>query len=86
MRYRPHLPPVLRGVSFRVAHGEKVGVVGRTGAGKSSVLLALFRVVEAAAGRVLVDGVDAATLPLWRLRRAMAIIPQTPTLFAGTLR
>ncbi len=86
MRYKPQLPAVLRRVTFTVAGGEKVGVVGRTGAGKSSLLSCLFRIVEVQQGSVTVDGVDAAALPLWRLRRALAIIPQTPVLFSGTLR
>ena len=78
LRYRPGLPLVLRGVSFDVAGGEKVGLVGRTGSGKSSLLLALFRMVEPEAGAVFVDGVDVATLGLTRLRSAMSIIPQVP--------
>ena len=67
------------------AHPQ-VGIVGRTGAGKSSLLLALFRVVELASGAIMIDGVNTAQLPLWRLRRAVAIIPQVPVLFSGTLR
>lgn len=86
MRYKPHLDPVLRGVSFSIAHGEKVGIVGRTGAGKSSLLATLFRIVEPFRGAVLIDGVDVGTLPLWQLRTAVAIIPQVPVLFSGTLR
>ena len=86
MRYRRGLPLVLDDVSFEVRHGEKVGIVGRTGSGKSSLMAALFRIVEAARGRILVDGVDISTVSLGDLRRNLAIIPQDPTLFAGTIR
>lgn len=85
-RYAAHLPLVLRGVSLQVPAGAKVGVVGRTGAGKSSLIQVLYRVVEPEGGRILIDGVDIATVPKERLRRALAIIPQSPTLFLGTLR
>ncbi len=85
-RYDPSCPDVLRGVSFRVPAGAKVGVVGRTGAGKSSLMAALFRLAETRRGRVLIGGVAAARVPLARLRAAMACIPQDPTLFEGTLR
>mmetsp|Transcript_28733 Transcript_28733/g.88069 ORF Transcript_28733/g.88069 Transcript_28733/m.88069 type:complete len:891 (-) Transcript_28733:519-3191(-) len=86
MRYRPGTPFVLRNFDLSVAGGEKVGLVGRTGAGKSSVLVALFRLVELAEGSISIDGVDIATLPLFVLRQRLAIIPQEPTLFSGTLR
>jgi len=86
MRYRPGTPFVLRHIDLTVAGGEKVGLVGRTGAGKSSVLVALFRLVELAEGSIQIDGVDIATLPLAALRQRLAIIPQEPTLFSGTLR
>jgi ATP-binding cassette subfamily C (CFTR/MRP) protein 1 len=86
LRYRPELPPVLRGVSFEVASGQKVGIVGRTGSGKSSLFLALFRMVEPSAGRVLLGGADTATLGLHPLRRAMAMIPQDPFMFGGSVR
>jgi ABC-type multidrug transport system fused ATPase/permease subunit len=85
-RYAPHLPRVLHGVSFRAEGGTKVGVVGRTGAGKSSLFQALFRLIEPEHGAIFVDGVNLASVPLPRLRRAIAIIPQDPTLFAGTIR
>ena len=85
-RYRHDLPLVLSQVSVRLDAGSKVGVVGRTGSGKSSFLLAIPRLNEVSEGRVLVDGVDAASVPLHVLRRAMAIIPQEPTLFSGTTR
>jgi ABC-type protease/lipase transport system fused ATPase/permease subunit len=66
--------------------GEKVGVVGRTGAGKSSLIIALYRLVEASAGSIHIDGVDVARLSLSALRRRIAIIPQDPVMFSGTLR
>jgi len=85
-RYAPHLPRVLDGVSFRVAGGTKVGLIGRTGAGKSTLSQALYRFIPLERGQIRVDGVDIASIPLARLRRAFAIIPQDPTLFAGTIR
>ena len=85
-RYAPELPNVLRDVSFKLPAGAKLGIAGRTGAGKSTVLQLLFRFIEVESGQVLIDGVDIATVPLARLRRAIAIIPQDPTLFKGNLR
>ncbi|KAI7826006.1 P-loop containing nucleoside triphosphate hydrolase protein [Gamsiella multidivaricata] len=104
-RYREGLNLVLKNVSFDVQPGEKVGIVGRTGAGKSSLTLALFRIIEAAdntkppedqhlsaisasgdGGSITIDGIDISTLGLRDLRRHLAIIPQDPTLFAGTIR
>ncbi|KAF6255037.1 ABC transporter [Scenedesmus sp. NREL 46B-D3] len=86
LRYRPGLPLVLRGVSFEVSPGEKVGLVGRTGSGKSSLLLALFRMVEVDPGSILIDGVDIRLLGLKQLRSQMSIIPQDPFMFSGTVR
>ena len=85
-RYRPDLEPVLRDISLQVQPGEKVGIVGRTGAGKSSLALALFRGLEAEKGRISIDGVDIGTIGLRDLREAITIVPQDPTLFTGTLR
>ena len=85
-RYAPHLPRVLDGVSFRVPGGSKVGVIGRTGAGKSTLFQAMFRFIEPEHGAILVDGIPLGSVPLPRLRRALAIIPQDPTLFAGSVR
>lgn len=66
--YRPGLPNALDGVSFRVQPGEKLGIVGRTGSGKSSLFLVLFRLLEPSAGRVLLDGMDTSQLALAELR------------------
>ncbi|KAA6384714.1 MAG: ABC transporter: Multidrug resistance-associated protein, ATP binding protein, partial [Streblomastix strix] len=110
-RYRSGLPYVLKDVSFDLKGGEKIGVCGRTGAGKSSLLFALFRLIELDPkfqpkminletgflvendkteepnkGRVLIDGIDISKIDLSRVRRSIAIIPQDPTLFTGTLR
>ncbi|KAJ5181102.1 ABC transporter integral membrane type 1 [Penicillium cf. griseofulvum] len=85
-RYRPDLDLVLKEVSFSVKAGEKVGIVGRTGAGKSSLALALFRGLEAEAGQIIIDGVDIGSIGLRDLREAITIVPQDPTLFTGTLR
>ncbi|KAL4758031.1 putative ABC bile acid transporter [Aspergillus foveolatus] len=84
--YAPDLPPVLNGVSFVVENNQRVGVVGRTGAGKSSLTLALFRFLEARRGRIVVDGLDIGHVKLSELRSRLAIIPQDPVLFSGTIR
>ncbi|XP_043688809.1 ABC transporter C family member 2-like [Telopea speciosissima] len=86
LRYRPELPPVLHGLSFMISPSEKVGIVGRTGAGKSSMLNALFRIVELERGRILIDGCDIAKFGLTDLRKVLGIIPQSPVLFSGTVR
>jgi len=86
MRYRPELPLVLRSVSFEVPHAHKVGIVGRTGSGKSSLFTAFFRLVEPCGGRILLDGVDVMTLGTKQLRRSMALVPQDPFMFGGTVR
>ena len=86
LRYAAHLPQVLKGLSFEVPAGRKAGIVGRTGSGKSTIFQALYRFAELEGGRILIDGVDIAGVPLARLRKALAIIPQDPTLFMGTLR
>jgi ABC-type multidrug transport system fused ATPase/permease subunit len=86
IRYASHLPPVLKGMSFRIPAGSRVGIIGRTGSGKSTLLQALYRCMEVEAGEIRIDGVNIASIPLERLRRSMAIIPQDPTLFMGTLR
>ncbi|OAX79996.1 hypothetical protein ACJ72_05680 [Emergomyces africanus] len=84
--YAPDLPPVLKGLSFNVDKNQRVGVVGRTGAGKSSLTLALFRFLEARGGSIHVDGIDVSKIKLHDLRSRLAIIPQDPVLFSGTVR
>ncbi|XP_059668430.1 ABC transporter C family member 2-like [Cornus florida] len=86
LRYRPELPPVLHGLSFTIPPSDKVGIVGRTGAGKSSMLNALFRIVELERGRILIDGCDIAKFGLIDLRKCLGIIPQAPVLFSGSVR
>lgn len=84
--YAPDLPPVLKGVTFSVSRNQRVGVVGRTGAGKSSLTLAIFRFLEARSGSIVIDGIDISTIKLFDLRSRLAIIPQDPVLFSGTVR
>ncbi|NXN27692.1 MRP7 protein, partial [Nycticryphes semicollaris] len=86
LAYRAGLPNALDGVSFTVYPGEKVGIVGRTGSGKSTLFLALFRMLELKSGRILLDGVDTQLVGLENLRSRLAIIPQDPFLFSGSIR
>uniref|UniRef100_A0A3Q3FJ42 Multidrug resistance-associated protein 1 n=1 Tax=Labrus bergylta TaxID=56723 RepID=A0A3Q3FJ42_9LABR len=86
LRYRPDLEPAIRNISIDIQGGEKVGIVGRTGAGKSSLMLGLFRIIEAAEGNIFIDGVDVSKLGLHELRSRITIIPQDPVLFSGSLR
>uniref|UniRef100_A0A8C3V1K3 ABC-type glutathione-S-conjugate transporter n=1 Tax=Catharus ustulatus TaxID=91951 RepID=A0A8C3V1K3_CATUS len=86
VRYRPELDLVLQGITCNIGSTEKIGVVGRTGAGKSSLTNCLFRVLEAAGGKIIIDDVDIATIGLHDLRNNLTIIPQDPVLFTGTLR
>ncbi|XP_071921352.1 ABC transporter C family member 12 [Coffea arabica] len=86
LRYRPGLPAVLLGLSFTISPTQRVGIIGRTGAGKSSMLNALFRIVEPERGRILIDGCDILKFGLTDLRRVLSIIPQSPVLFSGTVR
>ncbi|KAJ3032961.1 hypothetical protein HK097_005017, partial [Rhizophlyctis rosea] len=86
VRYRPGLPIVLDGVTFSIDGGEKIGIVGRTGAGKSSVVGTLLRLVEPEAGSIFIDGIDVLKIALKDLRGRLAIIPQEPVLFSGTVR
>ncbi|KAF8985597.1 hypothetical protein BGZ46_003292 [Entomortierella lignicola] len=85
-RYRPGLELVLRGVNCSIRPHEKIGICGRTGAGKSSLTLSLFRIIEAVSGQILVDGKDISKLGLYDVRSRFSIIPQDPVLFAGTIR
>ncbi|NXC30656.1 MRP7 protein, partial [Campylorhamphus procurvoides] len=86
LAYRAGLPNALDGVSFTVYPGEKLGIVGRTGSGKSTLFLALFRMMELKSGRILLDGVDSQLVGLEELRSSLAIIPQDPFLFSGSVR
>ncbi|KIN98426.1 hypothetical protein M404DRAFT_851151, partial [Pisolithus tinctorius Marx 270] len=85
-RYRPELDFVLKDISITINPREKIGICGRTGAGKSSLLLALFRIIEPCSGKILIDGVDITKIGLHDLRSSIAIVPQSPDLFEGTLR
>ena len=86
MRYRPGLPLVLQGFSMDIRSGERIGIVGRTGAGKSSIMSTLFRLSEIHSGSITIDGIDISSVGLEDLRSRLAIIPQDPTLFKGTIR
>eukprot|EP00184_Porphyridium_aerugineum_P008362 CAMPEP_0184691344 /NCGR_PEP_ID=MMETSP0313-20130426/235_1 /TAXON_ID=2792 /ORGANISM="Porphyridium aerugineum, Strain SAG 1380-2" /LENGTH=1513 /DNA_ID=CAMNT_0027149041 /DNA_START=177 /DNA_END=4718 /DNA_ORIENTATION=+ len=86
LRYRKELDLVLKGVTLDIAPGTKVGVVGRTGAGKSSLMVALLRLVEPTRGTITVDGVDITTIGLEDLRHGITIIPQDPVMFSGSIR
>lgn len=85
-KYRENLDPVLKDIDLRIKHQEKIGVVGRTGAGKSTLTLALFRILEPFEGKITIDGIDISTLGLYDLRRSLSIIPQDAQAFEGTVR
>nr|XP_037285358.1 multidrug resistance-associated protein 1-like isoform X2 [Rhipicephalus microplus] len=84
--YRDNLALVLKGINIKIYDGQKIGIVGRTGAGKSTLALALFRIIEPRTGKINLDHVDISKIGLHDLRSKMTIIPQDPVLFAGTLR
>ncbi|XP_046689303.1 multidrug resistance-associated protein 1-like [Homalodisca vitripennis] len=86
VRYREGLDLILKGISFTVSGSEKIGIVGRTGAGKSSLTLCLFRIIEAAGGHIYIDDLDIAKIGLGDLRSKLTIVPQDPVLFSGHLR
>ena len=86
LRYRDDLDPVLRGISFETNAAEKLGIVGRTGCGKSTLMLALFRIVEPLEGSIKIDGVECLSIGLFDLRSRLALVPQDPVLFSGTIR
>lgn len=86
VQYTPALPMVLKGITCTFPGGKKIGVVGRTGSGKSTLIQALFRMVEPSEGRILIDGLDISEIGPYDLRSRLGIIPQDPTLFQGTVR
>lgn len=86
LRYAPELPRVIKNVSFHVKPCDKIGIVGRTGAGKSTIITAFFRFLDLETGCITIDGVDISKIGLTDLRQAITIIPQDPTLFTGTIR
>ena len=83
VRYRASLPPSLSEISLKIKSGQRVGIVGRTGCGKSTLIQALFRILEAEEGIITVDGVDISSLGLHKVRTEMSVIPQYPVLFSG---
>lgn len=85
-RYADNLPDVLKGIACTIQGGARVGIIGRTGSGKTTVFQTLFRFIELSGGSIEIDGINIASVPLEQLRRSMAIIPQDPTLFIGTVR
>jgi len=86
VRYRPETPLVLKDLTFRIKDKEKIGVIGRTGSGKSTLCLSLMRILESEKGRIIIDGCDISQVGLQKLRTAITIILQDPILFEGTLR
>ncbi|KAH7334355.1 hypothetical protein B0J17DRAFT_770708 [Rhizoctonia solani] len=86
LKYSPELEPVLKGVSFETKPAERIGIVGRTGSGKSTLALALFRFVDPAGGKIILDGIDITTIGLEDLRSRLTLIPQDAVLFTGTIR
>jgi ATP-binding cassette, subfamily C (CFTR/MRP), member 4 len=82
-RYRPSLPLSLSEISLRISQGARIGIVGRTGSGKSTMVQALFRLLEAEHGRILIDNIDISKIGLHTLRSKISVIPQVPTLFSG---
>ncbi|PPD67151.1 hypothetical protein GOBAR_DD35968 [Gossypium barbadense] len=86
VRYAPHMPLVLRGLTCTFPGGLKTGIVGRTGSGKSTLIQTLFRIVEPAAGQIIIDGVNISSIGLHDLRSRLGIIPPEPTMFEGTIR
>ncbi|XP_062098735.1 ABC transporter C family member 3-like [Humulus lupulus] len=86
VRYAPHMPLVLRGLTCTFPGGLKTGIVGRTGSGKSTLIQTLFRIVDPAAGQIVIDGINVSSIGLHDLRSRLSIIPQDPTMFEGTVR
>ncbi|XP_060187166.1 ABC transporter C family member 3-like isoform X2 [Lycium barbarum] len=86
VRYAPHMPLVLRGLTCTFFGGKKTGIVGRTGSGKSTLIQTLFRIVDPVAGQIKIDGTNISSIGLHDLRSRLSIIPQDPTMFDGTVR
>ncbi|XVF00452.1 hypothetical protein REPUB_Repub04eG0002500 [Reevesia pubescens] len=86
VRYRPELPIILHGITCTFPGEKKIGIMGRTGSGKSTLIQVLFRLVEPSGGQIIIDGIDISMLGLQDLRSRLSIIPQDPTLFQGTMR
>ena len=86
VRYAPHLPLVLHGVTCKFRGGQKTGIVGRTGSGKTTLVQTLFRIIEPTAGKIMIDGINISSLGLHDLRSRLSIIPQDPTMLEGTIR
>ncbi|XP_042475794.1 ABC transporter C family member 3-like isoform X2 [Macadamia integrifolia] len=86
VRYAPHLPLILRDLTFTFPGGMKIGIVGRTGSGKSTLVQAIFRMLEPEAGQIMIDGINISKIGLHDLRSRLSIMPQDPTMFEGSLR
>lgn len=86
LKYREELPYVLKDLSFNIKPQERIGIVGRTGSGKSTMLLAILRVIEASSGNIFIDNINIKNLNLFDLRKNLTLISQEPTLFEDTLR
>jgi len=86
IRYRPELDDVLKGISFSAAGREKIGVCGRTGCGKSTLMMSLYRILEASGGSIKIDGMDIASIGLYDLRSKLSLVPQDPVVFSGSVR
>ena len=86
LKYRDDCDLALKNINLEINPGEKIGIVGRTGGGKSSLVLALFRIIEASEGKIEIDGEDIHNIPLKKLRRSLSIVPQEPFLLEGTIK
>ncbi|GIL43241.1 hypothetical protein Vafri_1038 [Volvox africanus] len=86
VRYRPELEPVLHGLTFEISGREKIGVCGRTGCGKSTLMMTLYRLVEPSSGTIQIDGYDITAMGLYDLRSRLSLVPQDPVIFSGTVR